>query len=39
MTQHPVLMAFTQERSARLLVNYLQSQHIGAQYVSQVGDH
>jgi GlpG protein len=39
MSQSKVLLAFEQERIARLLVNYLQSQHIQAEYISQPDDY
>ncbi|MFQ3236901.1 MAG: GlpG protein [Paraglaciecola sp.] len=39
MTQRFILTTFSEERAARLLVNYLQSQHIGAQYIVEVGEH
>ncbi|MFT4939902.1 MAG: GlpG protein [Paraglaciecola sp.] len=39
MTQSKLLLAFGQERIARLLVNYLQNQHIQAEYVNQSGEY
>ena len=39
MTESKLLLAFGQERIARLLVNYLQSQHIQAEYFSQSGEY
>lgn len=39
MAERPMLAAFRQERAARLLVNYLQSKHIGAEYVCQSGEY
>lgn len=39
MVNRPMLVAFSQERAARLLVNYLQSKQISAEYVSQSGEH
>jgi GlpG protein len=39
MTESKQLLAFGQERVARLLVNYLQSQHIQAEYFSQPGEY
>jgi GlpG protein len=39
MTQNKLLLAFGQERIARLLVNYLQSQGIQAEYCCQSGEY
>ena len=39
MSQSKVLLAFEQERIARLLVNYLQSQQIQAEYVRSSADY
>lgn len=39
MSQSKILLAFEQERIARLLVNYLQSQHIQAEYVYGADDY
>jgi GlpG protein len=39
MNDNQMLVAFAQERAARLLTNYLLSQNIQAQYVFKVGQH